>query len=69
MLHMHCLSCFSYAGMFCRKSNSQMAVWRGTIEGYKMREMDYSQNLKIGNLEVDGNLMLNWFIKKSGVEM
>ena len=46
-----------------------MAVWRGTIEGYKMREMDYSQNLKIGNLEVDGNLMLNWFIKKSGVEM
>ena len=44
-----------------------MAVWCGTDEGYKMHEMIYSQNLKIGNLEVDGILMLNWFIKKYGV--
>jgi hypothetical protein len=46
-----------------------MALWCGTYEGYKMREMFYSQNLKIGNLEVDGILMLNWFIKKYVVGM
>ena len=44
-----------------------MAVWRETYGGYKMREMVYSQNLKIGNLEVDGILMLNWFVRKCGV--
>jgi len=32
-----------------------------------MREVVYSQSLKIGNLEVDGILMLNLFIKKCGV--
>jgi hypothetical protein len=44
-----------------------MAVWCETYERYKMREIVYSQNLKIGNLEVDGFLMLNWFIKKCGL--
>jgi hypothetical protein len=44
-----------------------MAVWCGTYEVYKMREMVHSQNLKIGNLEVDGILMLNWYIKKCGL--
>jgi len=40
-----------------------MAVWCEIYGGHKMREMVYSQNLKIGNLEMDGILMLNWFIK------
>jgi len=58
---------FSYTDILFIKSNNQMAVWCEIYEGYKMREMVYSQNLKIGNLEMDGILMLNWFIKKCGV--
>jgi hypothetical protein len=46
-----------------------MALWCGTHEGYKMREMIYSQNLKIGTLGVDGILMLHWFIQKYVVGM
>jgi hypothetical protein len=65
ILHIHYFSCFfSYTDILFIKSNNQMAVLCGTYEGNKMREMLYSQNLKIGNLEVDGILMLNWFIKK-----
>jgi len=58
---------FSYTDILFIKSNNQMAVWCETYERYKMREIVYSQNLKIGNLEVDGFLMLNWFIKKCGL--
>jgi hypothetical protein len=57
----------SSADILFIKSNNQMAMWCETYEGYKMREMVYSQNLKIGNLEVDGILMLNCFIKKCGL--
>ena len=58
-LHIHYFSCFfSYTDILFIKSNNQMAVLCGTYEGYKMREMVYSQNLKIGNLEVDGILIL-----------
>jgi hypothetical protein len=55
---------FSSTDILFIKSNNHMAEWCETYEGYKMLEMVYSQNLKIGNLEVDGILMLNWFIKK-----
>jgi hypothetical protein len=65
ILHIHYFTCFfSYTDILFIKSNNQMAVLCRTYKGYKMREMIYSQNLKIGNLEVDGILMLNWFIKK-----
>lgn len=48
---------------------NKTVVWCRTNEEDKMRETIYTQNMKIGNLEVGEMIILNWTIKKRGMRM